>query len=138
MDTDETRSRILEDHVRLRGMLDTLERTIERFETGGREVGQELRAQGVELFEVFSAHIQLEDAVLAPALCELGESGKTRAERLTHEHQEQRELIEFLLSRPSDDHRPSLVVARELQAFAQYVRQDMAHEEETLLGEDLR
>jgi hemerythrin-like domain-containing protein len=137
MDTEETRSRILEDHARLRGMLDGLERTIERFETGGREVGQELRSRGVELFEVFAAHIQLEDAALVPALCALGESGKTRAERLTHEHQEQRELIEFLLARLADDHRPSLVVARELHAFVQYVRQDMAHEEETLLREDL-
>jgi hemerythrin-like domain-containing protein len=137
MDAEQTRSRILEDHVRLRGMLDELERTIDRFETGGREVGRELRAHGVELFEVFAAHIQLEDATLVPALSALGESGKHRAERLAHEHAEQRELIEFLLKRLADDHRPSLVVARELQAFVQYVRQDMAHEDEMLMGEDL-
>jgi hemerythrin-like domain-containing protein len=137
MDSDETRSRILDDHARLRGMLDGLERLIERFDAGGREVGQELRGRGVELFEVFAAHIQLEDAALVPALRGLGESGKARAERLAHEHEEQRELIRYLLDRLGDDHRPSLVVARELQAFVQYVRQDMAHEEEAILGEDL-
>lgn len=137
MDTEETRSRIFEEHSRLRGMLDALELTIERFETGGREVGQELREQGVELFEVFAAHIQLEDAALVPALSSLGESGKTRAERLAHEHVEQRELIEFLLERLADDRRPSLVVARELRSFVQYVRQDMAHEDEMLMSEDL-
>lgn len=137
MDAQTTLSRILDEHARLRGMLDALERTLDRFEAGGREVGRELRAQGVELFEVFAAHIHLEDAALVPALSGLGESGKIRAERLVHEHQEQRELIEFLLARLADDHRPSLVVARELRAFVEYVRQDMAHEEEMLRSEDL-
>lgn len=137
MDADETRSRILADHARLRGMLDGIELLVQSFDAGAREVGKQLRARGAELFEVFAAHIQLEDAALVPALRALGEPGKVGAERLAHEHKEQRELIRYLIERLDDDHRPSLVVARELKAFAQYVRQDMTHEEEAILTRDL-
>jgi hemerythrin-like domain-containing protein len=86
---------------------------------------------------VFAAHITLEDATLVPALEELGEEGKQLGERLAHEHQEQRELLKYLLTRLERDGWPSMLIARELGSFVEYVRQDMTHEEETILREDL-
>ena len=137
MDNDEARTRVLSEHARLRELLDALIGRIDRFEAGEREVGTELRALGVAFFEVFAAHITLEDAALVPALRALSDEGKNLAERLTHEHQEQRELLQYLLARLEHDARPSAVIARELRGFANYVRQDMLHEEETILREDL-
>jgi len=137
MEREDARTRVLAEHARLRQLLDELVAQIERFETGSREVGAEMRAQGIAFFEVFAAHISLEDATLVPALRELGEEGKQLAERLAHEHQEQRELLKYLLKRLENDGRPSMLIARELGSFAEYVRQDMTHEEETILREDL-
>lgn len=137
MEPGEARTRVLSEHARLRELLDDLVARIERFESGNREVGGELRSRGIAFFEVFAAHITLEDSILAPALEALGEEGKHRAERLAHEHREQRELLKYLLARLENDERPSLVIARELRSFVDYVRQDMAHEEETILQDGL-
>lgn len=137
MEPNEARTRVLSEHARLRELLDELVAGIERFEAGAREVGAELRSLGIAFFEVFAAHITLEDAALVPALREGGEAGKHRAEQLVHEHQEQRELLQYLLARLERDDRPSMVIARELRSFVEYVRQDMKHEEETILREDL-
>jgi hemerythrin-like domain-containing protein len=137
MEREEVRTRILSEHAQLRELLDELVGHIERFQYGSHEIGAELRARGIAFFEVFASHISLEDATLVPALRELGQEGNHLAERLAHEHQEQRELIRYLLARLEHDDRPSLVVAQELRNFSEYVRQDMAHEEETILREDL-
>jgi hypothetical protein len=118
-------------------MLDHLADLAARFESGGAPLGAELRARGLELIEVFAAHLRLEDAELAPALRALGSHGSRQANRLEHEHREQRALLEFLLSRLEQDRNPSLVVARELRNFVEYVRLDMSHEEDTLLREDI-
>ena len=137
MTPDEARTRVLAEHAQLRELLEDLVARIERFESGCREVGAELRAKGIAFFEVFAAHITLEDATLVPAVSDLGEEGKQSAARLSHEHREQRELLKYLLARLESDDRPSLVIARELRSFVEYVQQDMAHEEETILQQGL-
>lgn len=137
MTPGEARSRVLAEHATLTEMLDALDERIRLFDAGESSAGAALRAQGLALFEVFAAHISLEDATLVPALRGLGDRGKRLAERLMHEHREQRELLQYLLRRLTRDERPSQVIARELAGFADYVRQDMVHEEETILTEDL-
>lgn len=133
MSNAEIRTRILDDHSMLRGRLDRIEALANRFETGGSEVGKELREEGLALFEVFAAHLAYEDAQLVPALRMLPEKGGELATRLEREHREQRELLHYLVGRLATENRPTTLVARELQAFSSYLRIDMSHEESTIL-----
>jgi hemerythrin-like domain-containing protein len=137
MEPAEARSQILDEHARLRDRLDEIEKLTSRFEEGGEDVGKELRELGVALFEVFAAHLNLEDAQLVPALRSIPERGAVLAKRLEREHKEQRELLTYLLSRLEQEHRPTTLIARELQGFCDYLRVDMGHEEETLLQEQI-
>jgi hemerythrin-like domain-containing protein len=135
MEPAEARAQILDEHDRLRDRLDEIEELTTRFEKGGPDVGRALREQGVALFEVFAAHLNLEDAQLVPALRTIPERGDGLARRLEREHKEQRELLTYLLSRLEQESRPTTLVARELQGFCEYLRLDMGHEEATLLQE---
>lgn len=134
MDADDVGVRIRSDHDALRARLEEIERLAERFEAGDGEVGRVLREEGEALYEAFAAHLRLEDHLLVAALAaQPDERGRRLATRLAREHEEQRELLTFLLERLREQSRPTLLIARELQGFARYLRDDMAHEESHLL-----
>jgi hemerythrin-like domain-containing protein len=133
----EIRERIHSDHAMLRAMLDEIEEFSERFEQGDEAVGDALRERGTALYACFIQHLDLEDAILAPALRTAGPDGERIAARLAHEHHEQRELIGYLLGRLDQQRSPTLLVARELRHFAEYLRQDMQHEESTMLDDGI-
>jgi hemerythrin-like domain-containing protein len=137
MKPEEVRSRVLEDHAELRRRLDVIESLSARFEHEGASVAKELCDCAKALYEIFGAHLTLEDAHLVPALASISEVGERLAERLECEHQEQRELIVFLIGRIEEQSRPTTLVVQELKGFVQYLRADMAYEESTLLREDL-
>ncbi len=59
------------------------------------------------------------------------------AEELRNEHQEQREVLTYLLERLLDANQPQILMVNDLLNFAAWLRDDMRHEEETLLHEDL-
>jgi hemerythrin-like domain-containing protein len=132
----EIRERVQADHQILRSMLDDIEEYSQRFERG-EFVGETLREQGLALYECFSAHLELEETILAPALRLAGAAGERIAARLKHEHHEQRELIRYLLGRIDRDSAPTLLVARELRHFAEYLRFDMQYEESTMLTDEI-
>ena len=131
----EVRERVLEDHDVLRGLLDGIEALSEHFEAGDADVAEKLRAQGIEFYERFAEHLRLEDRILAPAVAAREKPGEHKLEALVHEHQEQRELLEYLLGRLQKQPLPTVLMAQELRSFAEYVRRDMMHEEKTLLDE---
>ena len=135
MKPSEVRQRILDEHVQIRAMLDGIEDLAVAFEGGNAGVAADLLERGRALYEALIAHLDHEDAQLAPALRESGDEGRRCAANLAHEHREQRELLHYLLGRLSDQKRPTLLVARELKNFTGYVRGDMEHEEQTMLGE---
>ena len=137
MRRSEVRTRVLHDHSELRKRLDRIDDLSDRFEKEGAEIGEELRECSAALYEIFSAHLALEDAHLVPALEALPGTGPTLANRLVREHKEQRELILFLLRRLEDETRPTTLMAREVKGFADYLRTDMAYEESVLLKENL-
>lgn len=132
MTNEEIRARILEDHEEIRGILDELGRLNRRF-AHEADVGDEIRALGVGLLQVFVAHLSLEDSLLLPLLEAAPGDGSQLAERLDREHGEQRALLHFIFERLEHQRQPTTVMARELDQFAEYVRTDMAHEEETIL-----
>ena len=131
MKPTQVRSRVLDDHARLRWRLDEIESLAQRFEAGDAEGDPTLRKRGLALYESFAEHLDLEDRLLAPALRAAG--APERALRLAHEHREQRELLGYLLGRLKKQGQPTTLVARELRNFVEYVRFDMTHEEETML-----
>lgn len=137
MDSHQVRRKILDDHAMLRARLDEIDELAARFEKGGAEVGRELRELGIALFETFASHLAFEDAQLVPRLHELPEKGPDLAGRLSREHCEQRELLRYLIDRLQEETRPTTLVARELVGFSVYLRDDMAHEESSLLREKL-
>jgi len=128
----EIQLRVLEEHAKLREMLDELDGLNKRFEEG-EGVGADLRELGAGLFEVFAAHLVLEDSLLAPLLAERSPDGEEVADRLRREHDEQRAMLRYLLRRLEEAGRPTALVSNELRSFSDYLRRDMQHEEETLL-----
>jgi len=131
---DDVRGRILEEHRMLRAMLGTLVPLARRFETGDPTDGDRLREAAMALYETFAAHLLHEESTLEPALRAQGKDGERLAGRLAHEHREQRELLTYLTSRLQSNPRPTLLVAREVRNFAEYLESDMAYEESTLLS----
>ena len=129
----EVRRRILADHRKLRAMLDALVPLAQRFERGEDVDAKWLREETLALYETFAAHLRHEESTLEPALRARGAEGVRLADRLAHEHREQRELLGYLTSRLRDSPYPTLLVAREVRNFAEYLQSDMAHEEATLL-----
>jgi len=136
MNTEEIRMRVLDEHAKIRLIIDELDDLNKRF---GRDedVGAELREIGVGLYEIFAAHLALEDSSLAPALAAASDRGPMLAERMMREHKEQREMLTYLLRRLEDEGRPTALVSNELNSFCEYVRRDMQYEE-TILETGLR
>lgn len=134
MDPGSARERVLHDHERIREMLARIDAARKRFEACEVGSGRELQELGVALFEVFAAHLQLEDSTLVPALRARGPEGVEVARRLTREHEEQRALLRHLLSRLETSASPSALLAVQILRFAEDVRADMAYEEASVLS----
>jgi hemerythrin-like domain-containing protein len=133
MSGEKIREAILAEHGQLRRMLDELAPLADRFETGETGVGVALRDAARALYETFAAHLAREEHSLEPALRGLGTEGQRMADRLAREHAEQRELLTYLVGRLRNAANPTLLVAREVRNFIEYLRLDMTHEETTLL-----
>lgn len=96
----------------------------------GRRLGERARA----LYERFREHLAREQALLEPTLGAAGDAGRRAAERLAREHDEQRQLLVYLLGRLERHPRPTRLMASELEHFAGYLLHEMEHEERTLLA----
>ena len=134
MKPSEIRSRILSDHERLRGDLDRLEALVSDLR-GGRAALGTLRMDGGALIARLQAHMRWEESYLLPALRDADAWGEERAERLTREHREQRELLDFLNARLRDEAQPAALVARDVDHLIALLRDDMREEEADLLDE---
>jgi hemerythrin-like domain-containing protein len=135
MKPSEVRRRILEEHTRIRALLDAVEELVARFQRGDPAVREPLRERGMELHDALCEHLDREDRILTEALRQADAWGEERAERLADEHREQRELFAYILARLRDSERPTTLLARELQNFVDILRVDMRHEEETELSD---
>lgn len=130
---EDVRRRVLGQHAALREQLAEIEALAKRFEAGDAEVGAALRERALALYGEFGAHLEDEEVALGPALRTAGGEGPRLARRLAGEHEEQRELLHYLLGRLENTKTPTVLIARELQNFVAYVRQDMEYEERVLL-----
>ena len=94
-----------------------------------------LRERCRELYQTLLRHIELEDAILAPALRETDAFGPVRAEALLREHRRQRNLL--LEALDSTDARSTLELAHNVVLLIADLQVDMAHEEVALLDSEL-
>ena len=137
MRPSDVRQRILDDHKIIKIMVSETQDLILRIQTGEEQLAVKLRDRGRALYEHFCLHIDLEDVILAGALRDTDAWGKERADELENEHQEQREVLIYLLERLLDPTQPEILMVNDLFNFTVWLLEDMKHEEETLLTEDL-
>jgi iron-sulfur cluster repair protein YtfE (RIC family) len=130
------RDRIIREHAELRVGLEEIERAAERIEQEGRPA----MAAAVELsrafYDALRDHIDMEDAILAPALRETDAWGEVRASKLEAHHRDQRQELKDLSEVDAESYDPEVLVRR-LRAFIKDVREDMVHEEKGVLSPDL-
>jgi len=129
----EIREWILKDHKTLRAQLDALDELAGQVRDGDRRLLGPLRLEAERFLHRFDEHTRWEDRYLRPALLEADAWGKERAERLDHDHSEQRALLEDSLARLHEAERPPVLVARGVLDLIQLIRADMAEEEADLL-----
>lgn len=135
MSESPVRSEIVAQHDEMRSLVRDVEELAKRFERAlgdDSDLGSQLHARGLELYEKFGSHLDREQELLEPVLRRAGANGEKLARRLLNEHHEQRELLKYLLRRLSQ-YPPTLLIARELQHFAGFLRFEMSQEEANLL-----
>ena len=131
------RREILVQHAELREHLDEIASLTDAFERREADAGPRLRARGFDFTARLRAHMDHEEEALLPLLRAAGKAGERAASHLLHEHEEQRELLRYLLARLERRPEPTLLLARELRNLVEYVRLDMLHEERELLAPEL-
>jgi hemerythrin-like domain-containing protein len=136
MTPEQARITIVDDHSVLRGTLDELDALLEDCVRDETRSGGRLRERALAFFDHFSAHLDLEEALLLDPLRAIA-AGDVIADRLLREHKEQREQVRSLFEQLADTSRPLATFANELRGFARLVRIDMEHEDATLLREGL-
>lgn len=134
MRPSDVRARILTEHAEIRVLLDRLESVAHALRVGERARLEDAETLRELLCERLFSHIDLEDAILAPALRAADAWGPERAAQLLEHHREQRAELAALAR--VEGLEPAMRGER-LQRLVQYIRDDMRHEEAGLLDANL-
>ncbi|MHB8874673.1 MAG: hemerythrin domain-containing protein [Myxococcaceae bacterium] len=133
MKPSEVRSRILQDHERLRLAIAELEALVAAAGEGRPAAG--LRERTAALLVLLEAHLALEDRLLFPAIHATDSWGPIRAARLQENHLEQRAELARLTSLTTRVSETQLCEA--VRVLSRDLRDDMHREEAELLDPDL-
>jgi iron-sulfur cluster repair protein YtfE (RIC family) len=133
----EVRERILGEHEALRERLTELTELVTRDHDDEAQALARIRAKLKELYETLAKHIDLEDAILAPALRETDAYGPDRADSLLSHHREQRRDIARALDALVQEQASLEELTREVKRFDAELRGDMEHEEKAVLDPKL-
>ena len=135
MEPSQVRHRILEEHQRIRELLADVRQLASRVVAGDVSCAAALRERGKTLQEFFRGHLDLEDAILIPALREADAWGPERADRVGHEHAEQRQRMDAVARLLAESGGSAREVANALSLLADRIEEDMIHEERAVLDE---
>jgi iron-sulfur cluster repair protein YtfE (RIC family) len=126
------RERLLREHASLRELVGSVDAAAERVLEGDPSARDTLEQLCRALHMALSAHLDLEDAVLAPALRDTDAFGPDRSDELLQHHAEQRRILDRVLAGgvSKEDPKP---VAREVRTLVQHLLIDMDHEDRDLL-----
>ncbi|MFW6052212.1 MAG: hemerythrin domain-containing protein [Myxococcota bacterium] len=135
----EIRARIRQEHEALRGLLGQVDEAARAVLEEGvdRRAATTLRQLCSALHVALSAHLDLEDAVLAPALRETDAFGPDRADELLHHHAEQRQILAAALEEAKSPRMDPAQLARHARGLVRYLMEDMATEDRDLLNPNL-
>lgn len=134
MKPSDVRARILTEHAEIRAILDRLESVAQALRSGKRARFKDAEALRESLCAKLFSHIDLEDAILAPALRAADAWGPERAAQLLEHHREQRAELTALAR--VEGLEPAMRGER-LHRLVEYIRDDMRHEESGLLDPNL-
>ena len=135
MNPSQLRKNILSEHVVLRGKLSEVEGILRRVAQGEPTDDAQLRGQVQQFVKAFLAHIEMENATLVPMLQGIDAWGQIRAEQVARDHDWQKAA----LTRLADEAKlgSTAEIARMLETVAKQIRDDIEHEEETVLSPNL-
>jgi len=127
------------EHVNIRQLLERAEDQAREVltDTGGEREVHALRDAARQLYTSLSAHIDLENRVLAPALQQTDAWGPMRAQQLIQGHIEQTRALEGALLELDDLAQPAFALAAHVEGLVMLIKNDLEAEEESLLGADL-
>lgn len=131
----DVRARILAEHTVLRTLYGTTEAYARAVLEDEDDAAGPLREHCRELCNTLLRHIELENAVLAPALHDIDAFGPVRAQQLLAEHERQCSALTTMLI--SIDERGDRELAADVLGLLAELRTDMAYEEDALLHPDL-
>ena len=133
----EVRHRVLEQHSRIRGMLDELEVIARSLLREDRKAGRDaLKGSIHTLADALDQHMAFEERWLTEALRHADPWGPERVERFEAEHRQQRRILGLFDSAP--EHSESDVqLALTALGFAFLLRKEMEEEERDVLDGDL-
>ncbi len=133
----QVRRTILDDHAYLRGALDALEALAEALLGGDSEPLAPALAGLHEMKQRFFDHLDLEEAIMVPALRDADAWGPERAQLVLDEHFEQRAELEAMVKELEGEGVRPEVVGERILAWIEALRVDMEHEERAVLSPDL-
>ena len=133
MTPSELRERILADHGHLRRALADLEKLSHDAPARGAAGREELRGAGERFLLQLERHMQHEDDFLLPVLRTIDAWGPERARHVEQEHREQREQMRQYLDALRQRTAGRAQLATLLLDLSEWLKRDMAEEEETTL-----
>jgi len=128
-DVCEVCAQVLDEHARIRKILDELERAA---------ASDRLRETVIEFVHVMLGHLELEEEILLPVLVKVDAWGPARVERMQEEHATQRVQLVAMIAEAKDVTYVLTALARDVRQLARDLREDMRHEEADLLKPVLR
>ena len=133
----QVRRTILEDHEHLRGELVALESLAKVLAAGHREPLATALSALQAMKQRFFDHLDLEEAILIPALRDADSWGPERADLVLREHTEQRAEFEQLVVQLALPGIAAEAVGRRIATWIGALRADMDHEDTAVLSPDL-
>jgi len=133
----QVRRTILEDHEHLRGELVALESLANVLAAGHREPLAAALSALEAMKQRFFDHLDLEEAIMVPALRDADSWGPERADLVLREHGEQRAELEELVVQLAQPGIAAEAVGRRILSWIEALRVDMDNEETAVLSPDL-
>jgi iron-sulfur cluster repair protein YtfE (RIC family) len=133
----QVRRTILDDHEHLRAALVALEKLAQALTEGDHEPLAQALAALRAMKQRFFDHLDLEEAIMVPALRDADAWGPDRAELVLNEHREQRAELEALVQELGRAGTAPPVVGQRILSWIEALRADMVHEESAVLSPDL-
>jgi hypothetical protein len=131
------RALLLREHDDLRRLASSIHETAQHILEGDSAAAPALHDMCTRLHASLCAHLDLEDAVLAPALRETDAFGPDRADALIRHHQAQRRTIEAVLAHGADAEGDPHKMAELVQPFVSHLLEDMDREDREVLHPNL-